>query len=91
MILLTVPIFHPLVTSLGFDGIWFGIVVVVATELSFITPPVGMNIFVLRATAPEVPLTAIYRGIIPFVGADLIRLALIVALPGLVSLFGVLY
>ncbi|MFY9212280.1 MAG: TRAP transporter large permease [Aestuariivita sp.] len=91
MILLTVPIFHPLVTSMGFDGIWFGIVVVVATELSFITPPVGMNIFVLRATAPDVPLFSIYRGVLPFVGVDLIRLALIVALPGLVSLFGLLY
>ncbi|MDA4848570.1 TRAP transporter large permease [Hoeflea poritis] len=91
MILLTVPIFYPLVTAMGFDGIWFGIVVVVATELSFITPPVGMNIFVLRATAPDVPLSSVYRGILPFVGADIVRLTLIVAIPGLVSLFGLLY
>lgn len=91
MILLTVPIFHPLVTSMGFDGIWFGIVVVVATELSFITPPIGMNLFVLRATARDIRMNQIYRGIVPFVGVDLVRLLLIVLVPGIVSLFGLLY
>ncbi|MCA1300622.1 TRAP transporter large permease [Stappia indica] len=91
MILLTVPIFHPLVTSMGFDGIWFGIVVVIATELSFITPPIGMNLFVLRATARDIQMNQIYRGIVPFVGVDLLRLLLIVAIPGIVSLFGLLY
>ncbi|MBK0329788.1 TRAP transporter large permease [Rhodobacteraceae bacterium F11138] len=91
MILLTVPIFHPLVTSMGFDGIWFGIVVVVAAELSFITPPIGMNLFVLRATARDIRMNQIYRGIVPFVGVDLVRLLLIVLVPGIVSLFGLLY
>ncbi|MCB5160990.1 TRAP transporter large permease [Marinomonas algarum] len=78
MILLTVPIFYPLVQSLGFDLVWFGIVVVVVTEISLITPPVGMNVFVLSAVLKDVKAGTIFKGITPFWCADMIRLALIV-------------
>lgn len=81
MVLLTVPIFFPLVVSLGFDPIWFGIVVVVVTEISLITPPVGLNVFVLRAVLPDVNTGTIFKGIMPFLGADVIRLALLVLVP----------
>ena len=83
MIFLTVPIFVPLVEGLGFDLIWFGIVMVMVVEISLITPPIGLNVFVLKSMLPEVPLKSIFRGIAPFFAADLIRLALIVFIPAL--------
>jgi tripartite ATP-independent transporter DctM subunit len=83
MMLLTVPIFFPLVTSLGFDPIWFGIIVVCVIEISLITPPVGMNIFVLSSVVPSIPTTAIWRGVLPFVGADVLRMAVLIAFPAL--------
>jgi TRAP-type C4-dicarboxylate transport system permease large subunit len=89
MILLTVPVFYPIVQGLelglGPEAtlVWFGIVVVVVTEISLLTPPVGMNVFVLRGLLPDVPLAAIYRGVTPFWLADLVRLAVVVALPWL--------
>jgi tripartite ATP-independent transporter DctM subunit len=78
MILLTVPIFYPLVQSLGFDLVWFCIVVVVVTEISLITPPVGMNVFVLSAVLDDVKAGTVFKGIVPFWCADMVRLALIV-------------
>jgi tripartite ATP-independent transporter DctM subunit len=81
MLLLTVPIFFPLVTSLGFDPIWFGIVVVVVVEISLITPPVGLNVFILKGVVGNVSTGTIFKGVTPFWIADIIRLALIVALP----------
>lgn len=78
MLLLTVPVFYPLVSSLGFDLVWFGIVVVVVTEISLITPPVGMNVFVLSAVLRDVNTGTIFRGVTPFWCADIVRLALIV-------------
>jgi tripartite ATP-independent transporter DctM subunit len=83
MILLTVPIFFPLIRDLGYDPIWFGIVVVVVTEISLITPPVGLNVFVLRGVLPDVSTGTIFRGVTPFWVADLFRLALIVLVPWL--------
>lgn len=83
MVTLTVPIFFPIVTGLGFDPIWFGIFVVIATELSYITPPIGMNIFVMRSVAPDVPIERIYAGVIPFVAVDILRLMLLIFVPGL--------
>lgn len=83
MMLLTVPVFYPLVASLGYDLIWFGIVVVVVVEISLITPPVGLNVFVLKSVLPEVRLTTIFRGVMPFVMADFIRAGLIIGLPSL--------
>ena len=78
MMLLTVPVFYPLVSSLGFDLVWFGIVVVVVTEISLITPPVGMNVFVLSAVLRDVKTGTIFKGVTPFWCADIVRLALIV-------------
>lgn len=86
MILLTVPVFYPLVSSMGGDLIWFGILVVVATEISLITPPVGLNVFVLKSVLPEVPLSTIFKGVTPFWIADIVRLILIATLP-IISLY----
>ncbi len=86
MILLTVPVFYPMVQAMGMDLIWFGILVVVVTEISLITPPVGMNVFVLRGVVPDVKLSTIFRGIAPFWLADMFRLILIATIPAL-SLF----
>jgi tripartite ATP-independent transporter DctM subunit len=86
MMLLTVPIFFPLVTSLGYDPIWFGIIVVCVIEISLITPPVGMNIFVLSSVMPNVPTTTIWRGVIPFIYADIVRMGVLIAFPS-ISLF----
>ena len=86
MMLLTVPVFYPVMHAMGLDLVWFGIVVVVVIEISLITPPIGLNVFVLKSTLPEVELTRIFRGVLPFIAADIVRIALIVAIPGL-SLF----
>ena len=83
MILLTVPIFFPLVMELGYDPVWFGIIVVVVTEISLITPPVGLNVFVLKGVLPDVRTGTIFRGVTPFWVADLFRLALLVMVPAL--------
>ena len=97
MILLTVPIFYPLVLSLDFGSgwlgdpanvtIWFGILVVVVTEISLISPPIGLNVFVLRSVLRDVPITTIFRGIMPFWASDLIRLAVLVAFPAIALIF----
>ena len=86
MIVLTVPVFYPMIQALGFDLIWFGIVVVVVTEISLITPPVGLNVFVLKAVLPDVKVSTIFKGVTPFWIADIIRLTLIVLFPA-ISLF----
>ncbi|MCB1341319.1 MAG: TRAP transporter large permease [Pseudooceanicola sp.] len=84
MLLLTVPIFFPLVTSLGFDPVWFGIIVVVVTEISLITPPVGLNVFVLKGVVGDVTTATIFRGVTPFWMVDILRLILLLLLPGIV-------
>jgi len=84
MLLLTVPIFFPLVTSLGFDPIWFGIIVVVVTEISLITPPVGLNVFVLKGVIGDVSTATIFKGVTPFWIVDIIRLALLVFIPSII-------
>lgn len=81
MILLTVPLFFPVVESLGFNLVWFGILVVVITEISLITPPVGLNVFVLSGVIPEASPREIFSGVLPFWGADMVRLALLMAFP----------
>ena len=83
MILLTVPIFFPLVVSLGFDPVWFGIIIVVVVEIGLISPPVGMNMFVVRSLLPKVSTATIFRGVTPFVAADIVRLAILVAFPAI--------
>ncbi|KAA2313954.1 TRAP transporter large permease [Pseudooceanicola sediminis] len=84
MIMLTVPIFYPVVAAQGFDLIWFGVFVVVITEISYITPPVGMNAFVLRSVVKDVQLSTIFRGLVPFVLMDIVRIVLLILVPGLV-------
>jgi len=84
MLLLTVPIFFPLVTSLGFDPVWFGIIVVVVTEISLITPPVGLNVFVLKGVVGDVSTATIFRGVTPFWIVDIFRLVLLLLVPWLV-------
>ncbi|GGB34010.1 C4-dicarboxylate ABC transporter permease [Roseibium aquae] len=93
MILLTVPVFYPMIAELVFPGvppemvlIWFGIVVVVVTEISLITPPVGLNVFVLRGVMPEVSTGTIFKGVTPFWIADIIRLGLLIAFPAFATL-----
>jgi C4-dicarboxylate transporter DctM subunit len=81
MILLTVPVLFPLVVHLGFDPLWFGILVVVVVEIGLISPPVGMNIFVLKTLLPDVSTGTIFRGVTPFVVADIIRLGILIAFP----------
>ncbi|MFD1910676.1 TRAP transporter large permease [Halodurantibacterium flavum] len=83
MIILLVPIVYPVVTGLGFDPIWFGVVVVMTVELGMISPPVGMNVFVIKSIARETSLMTIYRGVLPFVVTDLVRLGLLILLPAL--------
>jgi TRAP-type C4-dicarboxylate transport system permease large subunit len=83
MILLTIPIFFPLIKGQGFDPVWFGIIVVVVTEISFIVPPLGLNLFVLKSTVPDIATRDLYRGIMPFMMVDFVRLALLIAVPGI--------
>ncbi|MER2554211.1 MAG: TRAP transporter large permease [Thauera sp.] len=83
IILICVPLFVPILLAHGFDLVWFGIIVVVVTEIALITPPIGMNVFVLKATLPHVRLGAIFRGLTPFIAIDLLRLALLVIFPSI--------
>ena len=85
MMVLTVPILFPVVTQLGFDPIWFGVIVVVVIEIGLITPPVGMNVFVINSVVPDISLTSIFRGVTPFIVADTLRLAVLVMFPALVT------
>jgi C4-dicarboxylate transporter DctM subunit len=80
---LTLPVVLPIVLQLGYDPIWWGIVNVVVIEIGMICPPIGINVFVLHAIAKDVPLGAIYRGIVPFLAADVLRLGVIVTFPPL--------
>ena len=84
MLLLTVPIFFPLVTSLGYDPVWFGIIVVVVTEISLITPPVGLNVFVLKGVVNNVTTATIFKGVTPFWIVDILRLLILLLVPALV-------
>ncbi|MBF9030942.1 TRAP transporter large permease subunit [Rhodobacterales bacterium HKCCE3408] len=84
MMTLTVPLFFPLVTNLGYDAVFFGVLVVRMTEIALITPPVGMNVYVLSGVARDIPLPTIFRGTAPFVAADILHVALLIAVPALV-------
>jgi C4-dicarboxylate transporter DctM subunit len=81
MILLTIPVFFPVVVHLGFDPVWFGILIVTVVEIGLISPPVGMNLFVLKTLLPEVSTDTLFRGVMPFMIADVVRLALLIAFP----------
>jgi C4-dicarboxylate transporter DctM subunit len=81
MLLITVPVFLPLVTKFGYDPVWFGIIVVIVAELGLIHPPVGLNLFVIQAHAPDIKLTSIYRGIVPFLFAPFVLIVLMFWFP----------
>jgi len=87
MILLTIPIFFPMISGLDFGmtpeetAIWFGVLVLIVVEVGLITPPVGMNLFVIQSMAPEIPMIETYRGVWPFVLSDLVRVVVLVAFP----------
>ena len=83
IILIFVPLFAPVIVAQGFDLVWFGVIVVVATAIAMITPPIGMNVFVLKAVLPQVPIQKIFKGLVPFILADVIRLGVLVLFPAL--------
>ena len=84
IIFLTVPIFVPIMDALGFDLIWFGVLMIMIIEISLITPPIGLNVFVLKSMLPEVPLIDIFKGIGPFFVGDIIRLLIVAFFPAVV-------
>ncbi|PYE84573.1 TRAP transporter large permease [Pseudoroseicyclus aestuarii] len=81
MLVLTLPIFFPVIIALGYDPIWFGVLAVLVLEMGLISPPVGVNVFIVKSVAPSVPLGRIFAGVLPFWGAMLVALVLIVAFP----------
>jgi tripartite ATP-independent transporter DctM subunit len=81
ILLLTMPIFVPIVENLGYDPIWFGILIVTVVEIGLISPPVGMNLFVLKTLLPQVSTGTVFRGVLPFMAADVIRLGILIAFP----------
>lgn len=83
MLLLTLPIVFPLVVSFGIDPIWFGVLIVTLIEVALITPPVGMNVYMLASQIPSVPLNVVFRGASAFVAADVIRLGILLAVPAI--------
>ena len=81
MIILTVPIIYPVIVHLGFDPIWFGVIIVMTVELGLIHPPVGMNVFVIKSVVQDVSFTTIFKGVLPFVATDLFRLVILISFP----------
>jgi C4-dicarboxylate transporter, DctM subunit len=81
MIILTVPIIFPLITQLGFDPIWFGVIIVMTVELGLIHPPVGMNVFVIKSVVKDVTFSSIFKGVLPFIATDILRLIILIAFP----------
>jgi tripartite ATP-independent transporter DctM subunit len=81
MIILTVPIVFPVIKELGFDPIWFGVIIVMTVELGLIHPPVGMNIFVIKSVIEDVKISTVFYGVLPFIVTDLIRLVILIAFP----------
>jgi len=82
----TLPIIFPVIVALGFDPIWFTILMVMTCEVGLITPPFGMNAFVIKGVVPEVPLWVIFRGIWPFFLADMVSLSILIAFPKIVTI-----
>lgn len=82
--LVTLPFVLPLITSMGYSPVWWGVINVVVIEIGMITPPIGLNVFVLHGVAPDIPLRVIFRGILPFLAADIVRLVILVTFPALV-------
>ena len=90
MILLTIPIFYPIVMGLEFHGlnqtdksVWFGILALMVVEIGLVHPPVGMNVYIINRLARDVPLTETFKGVIPFLASDFVRIALLLAFPSI--------
>jgi len=81
LVTLTIPVLFPVIRTLGFDPIWFGVIIVLVAEMGVITPPVGINVYVIKGVAPDVPLETIFKGIFPFLGAILVCIAILIAFP----------
>ena len=81
MIILTIPIIFPVVVALGFDPIWFGVIIVMTVELGLIHPPVGMNVFVIKSVVQDVSFSTIFKGVLPFIATDIVRLIILIAFP----------
>jgi tripartite ATP-independent transporter DctM subunit len=81
MIILTVPIIFPVIQHLGFDPIWFGVIIVMTVELGLIHPPVGMNVFVIKSVVKDVTFTQIFKGVLPFIVTDILRLVILICFP----------
>ncbi len=81
LILLTVPIFYPVILALNYDPIWFGVIIVLVTQMGVISPPVGINVYVVKGVAPEIPLATIFRGVIPFLIALIVGSIILIAIP----------
>ncbi len=81
MVTLTVPILYPLILNMGYDPIWFGVIIILVAEMGVITPPVGINVYVIKGVAPEVPLETIFRGIFPFLGAIIVCIFILLIFP----------
>lgn len=93
MLVVTIPIYYPVILGLGFDPIWFGVIAVIVIEMGMITPPVGLNVFVVRGVAGDVSLATVFAGVLPFLLAMIVTLLLIIAIPGIAlwipnSMFG---
>ena len=84
MLLLTLPVVQPAVIALGYDPIWFGIIVVKMAELCLITPPIGLNCFVVSGVRPDIPVQDVFRGCAPFFVADVITVGVLIAFPSIV-------
>jgi len=81
MMLLTVGPVFKLIVALGFDPIWFGVIIVMTVELGLIHPPVGMNVFVIKSVVQDVSFSAIFKGVLPFIATDILRLVILIAFP----------
>ncbi len=81
LVTLTIPILYPIITEMGYDPIWFGILIILAAEMGVITPPVGVNVYVIKGVAPDVSMNKIFRGIWPFLGAEVVATLMILFVP----------
>ena len=81
LIMLTIPIFYPIILNLGYDPIWFGIIIVLVTQMGVITPPVGINVYVVAGIAKEIRLETIFKGVLPFLIALIIGTIILIAVP----------
>jgi TRAP-type C4-dicarboxylate transport system permease large subunit len=81
LVLITVPVFLPVVVASGYDPVWFGVLVVIVVEMGLIHPPVGMNLFVIQAQVPDIPILSIYKGTLPFLVAPMVLIVMLLAVP----------